>query len=1053
MADVVKGSVLLTPRFDNLTSTVSKELEGAFGSSKGASKAGGLAAGLFGDGFSAKVGAIAGAVSSVASKAMDVVSSSIGSAVSRVDTMNAFPKVLAGLGYSAGDADSAVSKMSDHLTGLPTRLDAMTSSVQKIVPTVKDVGRSTDIMLAFNDALLAGGASTEVQQAALEQFTQVLSKGKPELEDWRSIQQAMPGQLDQVAKAMLGPTASSNDLYEALKSGKVSVSQLEDAFVSLDQTGYSGFDSFATQARNGTAGIATSFANLQNSVVKGVAGIIQAIGPEAITGPMQMATQAIGQLSSGVAQGVTDAKSWLSQLWQAFVPQVDTGLFSATAWLIGGIADSVGSTVGALAGLSAQFVDSGAAAAVFDSGVDAVNSVLSVVGHAVSGVSDWVGQLVSQLEQNGSMQSFADAATAVGDAIGSIVDVVGTVIDDLASFVGSSDSAKGAADALKGALDGVKAVADSVSGVFDALSRNIDLVEPAMTGLAAAMATFKVSTGITDAVTHLGDLKAAADLAKEAMSGGEGAFKAISDAVGALGSDAGPAASGIGSVAGKLATLQESASKAGGGIKGLSSALGLGPWGLVAVAIAAVVAGLVWFFTQTETGRKAWESFTSFLSSAAQAVADAVTGAFQAVADFVTQTVPGAIQSVVDFVAGIPAQVGSLLAQIPAQVSALASQVATTVTTGLQSLGQALLQAIANLPTLLATALGFVVGFVVGLVATVLSLFVQGVATLASSVVAGLQALPGAVSSLLQAVVAAIAAWAASVAAQAVAAGTAFVTGVVTFFQELPGSVASLLSSVVSAVVGWASEMASEAASAGSQFISNVASGMAQLPGRVQSWVSGAISAIAGFVANCASSAVRAGQSFLSGIQGGFNAAVSFVRGIPGQIIGVFAGAGSWLLDSGRSLLNGFTSGIRSGFEAAKNAVSSGLSAIRSFFPFSPAKVGPFSGHGYTTYSGRALMGGFGEGILAGVGRARAAAATALSAVRSAMSAAPLEYAALGDRPAPRPGRAGDPDDSPLGGGTVVNQRFETRVVRSDEDIYSAAAVLNRAALKAATEV
>ena len=31
MADVVKGSVLLTPRFDNLTSTVSRELEGAFG--------------------------------------------------------------------------------------------------------------------------------------------------------------------------------------------------------------------------------------------------------------------------------------------------------------------------------------------------------------------------------------------------------------------------------------------------------------------------------------------------------------------------------------------------------------------------------------------------------------------------------------------------------------------------------------------------------------------------------------------------------------------------------------------------------------------------------------------------------------------------------------------------------------------------------------------------------------------------------------------------------------------------------------------------------------
>ncbi|MCI6547165.1 MAG: hypothetical protein MR415_00755 [Coriobacteriaceae bacterium] len=86
MADVAKGSVLLTPRFDNLTSTVSRELEGAFGSSR-ADRAGGLAARLFGSGFAARAGAIAGAVQGVASKAMDTISGSIGSAVARVDIL------------------------------------------------------------------------------------------------------------------------------------------------------------------------------------------------------------------------------------------------------------------------------------------------------------------------------------------------------------------------------------------------------------------------------------------------------------------------------------------------------------------------------------------------------------------------------------------------------------------------------------------------------------------------------------------------------------------------------------------------------------------------------------------------------------------------------------------------------------------------------------------------------------------------------------------------------------------------------------------------------
>ncbi|MBG9259602.1 phage tail tape measure protein [Corynebacterium belfantii] len=43
--------------------------------------------------------------------------------------------------------------------------------------------------------------------------------------------------------------------------------------------------------------------------------------------------------------------------------------------------------------------------------------------------------------------------------------------------------------------------------------------------------------------------------------------------------------------------------------------IGLGPIAWVTAAIAAVGAGLVWFFTQTETGKQAWQSFTSALQA------------------------------------------------------------------------------------------------------------------------------------------------------------------------------------------------------------------------------------------------------------------------------------------------------------------------------------------------------------------------------------------------------------------------------------------------------
>ena len=68
-----------------------------------------------------------------------------------------------------------------------------------------------------------------------------------------------------------------------------------------------------------------------------------------------------------------------------------------------------------------------------------------------------------------------------------------------------------------------------------------------------------------------------------------------------------------------------------------------------------------------------------------------------------------------------------------------------------------------------------------------------------------------------------------------------------------------------------------------------------------------------------------------------------------------------------------------SGVNTAIGAVKKGLSKIRSFFPFSPAKRGPFSGHGYTTYSGKALMGDFANAIRSQGGNLSSAVDSVLS--------------------------------------------------------------------------
>ena len=119
-------------------------------------------------------------------------------------------------------------------------------------------------------------------------------------------------------------------------------------------------------------------------------------------------------------------------------------------------------------------------------------------------------------------------------------------------------------------------------------------------------------------------------------------------------------------------------------------------------------------------------------------------------------------------------------------------------------------------------------------------------------------------------------------------------------------------------------------------------------------------------------------------VSNGVQSVLDFVGSIPDKIMSFFSDAGSWLLDAGKSIIQGLIDGITGMIDGAVSAVTGVVDTIRSFFPFSPAKRGPFSGHGYTTYSGRALMTDFGDSIA----RAGASAVSAAMGVMSDVSAA-----------------------------------------------------------------
>lgn len=78
----------------------------------------------------------------------------------------------------------------------------------------------------------------------------------------------------------------------------------------------------------------------------------------------------------------------------------------------------------------------------------------------------------------------------------------------------------------------------------------------------------------------------------------------------------------VATVASKVATVANTAATwaATAATKAWSLALRMNPIGLVITAIAALIAGLVWFFTKTEAGQKAWEIFMDAMKTTIEAV-------------------------------------------------------------------------------------------------------------------------------------------------------------------------------------------------------------------------------------------------------------------------------------------------------------------------------------------------------------------------------------------------------------------------------------------------
>ena len=339
-------------------------------------------------------------------------------------------------------------------------------------------------------------------------------------------------------------------------------------------------------------------------------------------------------------------------------------------------------------------------------------------------------------------------------------------------------------------------------------------------------------------------------------------------------------------------------------------------------------------------------------------IGGAVTTIISAVSPFVTDFASQMLPAIASFASGA---VGAFSAVWP-----VIEQLGST----LLNVGQAILPVLHNAFAMIVPIISQVIGVAMQLFAAV-SPFVSQVG---AALMPAITSIGTALANLANAVL------------PILASGMQIVLSVVQMLIPVIQTVLSVVGSIVSVVITVASQVISA--------VVDAASVVASAIGLVMSFVSGLVSSIAGYFSTMVSTMANAAQRVYAAVTGAFSALVGAVSGhigglmntissIPGKVMGFFAGAGSWLVDSGRALINGFTKGIKNAIGGALSAVSGAVSQIRSFFPFSPAKRGPFSGHGYTTYSGKALMEGWAEGIGSGTEAVSSAITSALASASS----------------------------------------------------------------------
>ncbi|CAH2253171.1 phage tail tape measure protein [Enterococcus faecium] len=655
----------------------------------------------------------------VAAAAFNVLKNSLDSAISRFDTMQKFPKVMKALGFSAEDSQKSINKLSNGIDGLPTKLDDVVARTQQMTAITGDLDRSTDTVLALNNAFLASGASTEDASRGMQQYNQMLSTGQVDLESWKTLQETMPLALQKTAEAMgfVGKSAQ-RDLYNALKEGTVTFDQFQDKLIELG----TGTGMLATLAKENSLGIATSFRNLSNAVSKGVANLITKFD--------ELVQKLTGKT---IAQNIDSMKSIINKSFEEMSKVMDI--------LIDNTDDMISAFKGLLdivELLAPAFIAATGAYVGFKTAL-ALGTLISFVGK-IYGVITALGSMVSMFGVSGTAYALLSAIIPAGLTVFQLLSgVIGAAVAAFIYFYKTSETFRnGINKTIEVVKSGLIKSFEYLKGVFISILPTLQKVADTVGNYLVKGFQKVVEVGSAIASVAVPAFFNFVDAVKRIVSSGIERFGSTLSQIGSVLS--GIFSSGIELAGNLLEKFGGAFGKVGGAVslvigiltKVAIAALGLtGPFGLAVSLIISFIS--------------AWAKTGDFSADGITKVFDQLSETISNVADSISQYLPQIIESITSVVTSIVDKIVEMLPQLTEiaiqliqtltdaivtylpKLIEIATKIITTIVQGISLALPALLLAATEIITKLISAFAELLPKIIEVGTNLLTMLIQGI--------------------------------------------------------------------------------------------------------------------------------------------------------------------------------------------------------------------------------------------------------------------------------------------------------------------------------------